>query len=47
MAEEELAVPDVTKLDHTPFVTRDQIVGEAFFVFWPILPPAGFRIRFL
>jgi hypothetical protein len=44
---EDLAVPDRAMLDHAPFVSRDQIVGEAFFVFWPLLPPAGFRVRFL
>ena len=34
-------------LDHAPFVSRDQILGEAFFVFWPAWPPARFRLRFL
>jgi signal peptidase I len=47
VAVEDLVGFDWSYIDHAPFVTRKQIVGEAFFVFWPGLPPSRFRIRFL
>jgi signal peptidase I len=44
---EDLVGFDWSLIDHEPFVTRKQIVGEAFFVFWPFWPPSRFRVRML
>ena len=43
-AYEDLAVPDARFVGYAPFVRREQILGEAFFVFWPASP---WRLRFL
>jgi hypothetical protein len=33
--------------EHFPFVSRDLIVGRAFFIFWPVLPDFPGRLGFI